>query len=98
MSANHWAAKHIYDAYTHGWINGYPDGTFRPDQFITRAETAKIINIQFGRKIDEESLAKVANPYNNLDRSYWGYADIIEASFLHEYVRGDEREENWLTW
>ena len=98
VSSSHWAYREICMTYTRGWINGYPDGTFRPDQFITRAEAAKIVNIQLERMIDSEALASVVNPYDDIVSTHWGYADIIEASFEHEYTSDAYGGEVWLTW
>ena len=98
VSSSHWAYREICMTYTRGWINGYPDGTFRPDQFITRAEAAKIVNIQLERMIDSEALASVVNPYDDIVSTHWGYADIIEASFEHEYTSDAHGGEVWLTW
>ena len=96
LSSDHWACNEILSAYARGWVIGYPDGTFSPDSFITRAETAKIINVILDRKIDSEALARVKNPYNDITSKHWAYPEIIEASFNHTYTR--DKTEIWARW
>ena len=98
VNDTHWAYEEICAVYACNWINGYPDNTFKPEQFITRAETAKIVNVQLDRMIDEDALSKIVNCYNDIDSSHWGYADIIEASFEHEHTRDEQGKEIWRSW
>ena len=98
VNVGHWASADIFAAYRRGWISGYPDGTFRPDDSITRAEAAKIVNAQLGRMVDTIALDRVINPYNDVSRSHWAYADIIEASLRHEHTRESGGGELWLAW
>lgn len=94
---SHWAYEQICTAYLNGWINRFPDGTFRPDQPIERSQVVKIINIQLNRMIDIEELSKVKNPYNDIMSSHWAFADIMEASINHEYIREEDGTEIWTT-
>ena len=48
--SGHWAAEYINRAAEKGWITGYPNGTFRPDQYITRAEAMTLVNRVLNRK------------------------------------------------
>jgi uncharacterized repeat protein (TIGR02543 family) len=98
VHANSWAVSYINSAYAKGWINGYPGGTFKPDNNITRAEVVTIVNAMLGRKIDKAALAQVENPYYDLKKSHWAYSDIIEASVVHEYVKDKNGVETWQTW
>lgn len=81
-------------------IAGYPDGSFRPDNAITRAETARILNSLFDRKVDSNGLAKVMaglRLYKDLDKNHWAYYEIMEASHTHQYERAGSGPENWTS-
>lgn len=103
----HWAERAIGSEYQAKRITGYPDGLFRPDANITRAEAAVILNKIFERKYDNLSLLKCKNPqmikrFTDLDESFWGWNDMVEATNSHEYVRRYKEdmlkrlEEDWL--
>ena len=99
----HWAERAIGSEYQAKRITGYPDGLFRPDANITRAEAAVILNKIFERKYDNLSLLKCKNPqmikrFTDLDESFWGWNDLVEATNTHEYVRRDINKlpEDWL--
>jgi uncharacterized repeat protein (TIGR02543 family) len=96
VPAGHWAVGYINSAYAHGWIRGYPDGMFKPEAGITRAEVVTIVNAMLDRKIDAAALSRVANPYNDINTGHWAYADILEASTAHEYIRDEDGREIWL--
>lgn len=81
-------------------IAGYPDGSFKPDNAITRAETARILNSLFDRKVDSNGLAKVMDDlrlYKDLDKNHWAYYEIMEASHTHQYERAGSGPENWTS-
>lgn len=98
-------AGHKYEAainqsFGNDRISGYPDGSFKPDNAITRAETARILNSLFDRKVNEKGLAKVMADlrlYKDLDKSHWAYYEIIEASHTHQYERMENGFENWTS-
>ena len=103
----HWAERAIGSEYQAKRITGYPDGLFRPDANITRAEAAVILNKIFERKYDNLSLLKCKNPqmikrFTDLDESFWGWNDMVEATNTHEFVRRYKEdvlkrvEEDWL--
>ena len=103
----HWAERAIGSEYQAKRIAGYPDGLFRPDANITRAEAAVILNKIFERNYDAMSLAKCKNAlmlkrFIDLDETFWGYNDMVEATNTHEYVRRYKEdmmkrlEEDWL--
>jgi hypothetical protein len=97
-AAGHWAESAISAAAELGWTDGYPDGTFRPNALITRAESATIINRMLERGIDAEDIPDYAPSYIDLSPSHWAYAEIIEASFEHKYfTREEDGSELWLT-
>ena len=88
IPSNHWATGYIHSARTKGWVNGYDDGTFRPNQYITRAEAAKIINKMFER-LPDNIPENIRNPYIDIDNSHWAYNHIMEASTNHMHRRDD---------
>ena len=85
VEKGHWAYSYINAASEAGWIQGYPDGTFRPDKEITRTETVKLVNSMINRTVTREKLKAlhVRNPYNDLAESFWGYTDLMEATVSH---------------
>ena len=103
----HWAERAIGSEYQAKRITGYPDGLFRTDANITRAEAAVILNKIFERKYDNLSLLKCKNPqmikrFTDLNESFWGWNDMVEATNTHEFVRRYKEdvlkrlEEDWL--
>ena len=96
VSDSHWAVKFINSAYSKGWISGYPDGTFCPDNSITRAEVVTVVNAMLGRAMDEDTLEITENPFNDITSSHWAYANVIEASVEHAYIRDKDEREVWI--
>ena len=98
-------AGHKYEAainqsFGNDRISGYPDGSFKPDNAITRAETARILNSLFDRKVDSKGLDKVVGDlrlYKDLDKNHWAYYEIMEASHTHQYERAGSGPENWTS-
>ena len=85
VNASHWAAPVIAFAAEHGWINGFEDHTFRPDDPITRGQTAAIMNRVLARHPDEEAISSAGiMPYKDT-LSHWAHYEIIEASYPHNY-------------
>lgn len=91
----HWAEKYIASAANKGWINGYTDGTFKPDQYITRAEAAKFINSVLNRKVDEAGLHEDAKMWPDNAKGMWYYYEILEATNHHDYSREESGVEVW---
>lgn len=93
----HWAAKEIGIAYANEWIKGYPDGTFKPDQNITRAEAMTLINRVLERKPESPAdlLTNMNKWTDNLDTSKWYYLDVQEATNSHAYTRKTFNYELW---
>lgn len=93
----HWAAKEIGIAYYNDWIKGYPDGTFKPDQNITRAEAMTMINRVLERKPESPAdlLTNMNKWTDNMDTSKWYYLDIQEATNSHAYTRKTFNYELW---
>lgn len=88
-TAGHWAADAIGRASAAGWITGYPDGAFRPNQSITRAEAATIINNMLGRAPDKDHLLAGMTTWPDNPEGAWYYEAIQEATNSHDYDRDE---------
>lgn len=92
----HWAERYINSSAEKGWLSGYEDGLFRPNQYITRAETMSMINRVLDRKVDAEGLHKDAKQWIDNPEYKWYYYTVLEATNHHEYEREDASDfENW---
>lgn len=96
----HWAQKSIELAAGNGWINGYTDGTFRPNKSIIRAETFAMINRVLDRQTESVSDLLPTSDMNmwsdNMDADAWFYKDVQEATNYHKCDRvGDSVYEKW---
>ena len=89
VPTTHWAADYIAAAVRSGWIQGYPDGTFRPEQTIKRAEMTAMVNRALGRDPQSASdlLEGMKTWKDNADPTAWFYLDIQEAANGHTYAR-----------
>ncbi len=95
--AGHWAAEEISKAAAYGWIRGYEDGTFKPEQNITRAEAMTMINRVLNR-IPEESadlLEGMTMWPDNSDVDAWYYLPVQEATNSHDYNMKNNIYEKW---
>ena len=96
LSNNYWAIKNISYATSEKWLNGYSDGSFRPDIVITRAEVVTIINRATGRNADTEFINKnltVLNRFTDVkNNSHWAAYDIFEASNDHTGITSGSNE------
>lgn len=93
----HWARQEIERAYVLGWINGYEDGTFRPDRQIARAEAMTMINRVLKRlPEDEGDLLPDMNAWPDNRRDAWYYLAVQEATNSHLFERKqDGVHEQW---
>ena len=96
----HWAQKSIELAAGNNWINGYDDGTFRPNNNITRAETFAMINRVLDRQTENVSDLLPTSEMNmwsdNMNENAWYYKDIQEATNYHKCDRVDQSTyEKW---
>lgn len=94
VTANYWAANAIAVCAKLGWINGYPDGTFRPDQTVTRAEMMAMINRALERtpKSAADLLAGMKVWSDNANVNAWYYLDVQEATNSHTYTKSGTHE------
>lgn len=94
----HWANDVIAKAASAGWVSGYPDGTFKPENKITRAEVVSITNRMLTRRADKDFITKHRSAILRFTDTptHWAFYDIVEACNGHDYTRQGTIEENWL--
>lgn len=95
--ANHWAKDEISASANNGWINGYTDGTFRPNAPITRAEAMALINRVLQRLPESKAdlLDGMIQWSDNADTSKWYYLAVQEATNSHYDDIKSNRHEKW---
>ena len=96
ISENAWYCDYVTGAVQYGWITGYPNGTFRPEQTITRAETTAVVNRMLGRSADTGYVNRYGDrliQFSDVRASHWAYYQITEASNAHDYVKIGDTEE-----
>ena len=81
----HWAEVYINRAAEIGWIGGYPDGSFKPDRYITRAEAVTLVNNVLGREPHADYMLDDMITWPDNPKSAWYYEDIQEATNSHDY-------------
>ena len=95
VPGSHWAAKYINFAATRGWVNGYADGTFRPNNSITRAEVAAVTCRLLERNADQSyirSHLSELRAFTDVSESHWAYWYTIEAANGHDYTKSGSSE------
>ena len=95
--ASHWAKNEISAAANNGWINGYTDGTFRPNNKITRAEAMTLVNRVLKRlpETAEDLHNDMIKWSDNSDTSAWYYLAVQEATNSHYYDLKGNKHEKW---
>ena len=91
----HWASEYITEANMRGWMTGYPDGSFGPDNSITRAEFTSML----WRALDEPA-ATISNPYTDVEANAWYYEAVIalyDAGIASGYGNGIFAPDDTLT-
>lgn len=93
----YWAARYINFAATRGWVTGYSDGTFKPEDPITRAEVAAVTCRLLERSADQSyirSHLKELRTFSDMTESHWAYWYAMEAANGHDYIKSGSSE-NW---
>ena len=99
VSRNDWFYQYAAQASEYGWIGGYPDGSFRPNNKITRAEVCVIVNNMLGRDADERFIDQNSSElvsFTDLTDGHWAYYAIMEATNAHTHIQ-DGSAEAWKT-
>ena len=92
----HWAKDDINKLVAEGIIEGYEDGSFKPEQSITRAEASKIVNGILERTPHKDGLLEDMKVWSDNNEEAWYYVDIQEATNTHDYKRETNKDpENW---
>ncbi len=93
----HWSEDYVNIAAEEGWIQGYEDGTFRPDQLITRAEAMTLVNNVLNRHVRTSGLLSGMKTWrDNRDANEWYYTAVQEATNTHDYTRAaNGKYETW---
>lgn len=98
VSQDAWYYNAVLTAVNYGWINGYPDGSFRPEQPITRAESTVIFNRMLARSADRNAIGKGAGVrFLDVPAAHWAFYDTTEAVTTHDFTRTPQAEETWVT-
>ncbi|MDU6030686.1 MAG: S-layer homology domain-containing protein [Peptoniphilus harei] len=88
---DHWAKDAIDKLYGNKNVNGYPDGSFKPNAKITRAEAVTILNSVFNRNTNKSSLNNVntssLNKFSDVNEGFWAYYNILDAANTHNRER-----------
>ena len=88
---DHWAKDAIDKLYGNKNVTGYPDGSFKPNAKITRAEAVTILNSVFNRNTNKNSLNNVntssLNKFSDVNESFWAYYNILDAANTHDRER-----------
>ena len=95
VPSSHWAAKYINFAATRGWVNGYADGTFQPNNSITRAEVAAVTCRLLERNADQSyirSHLSELRAFTDVSESHWAYWYTMEAANGHDYTKSGSSE------
>ena len=90
----HWAQDYINEAANAGIVNGYEDGTFRPQQYITRAEAVTMVNRTIERHPDADHLLDDMITWPDNPETAWYYEQVQEATNSHEYTMNTDDEQN----
>ena len=91
LEKSHWAYEDILALNASGLMQGYEDGTYRPENKITRAEVMTVINKILGRNPSEPYVKTLDfNPFNDLERDKWYYTVVLEATITHNYYLDDK--------
>ncbi len=97
VSQSHWAKNYIGYGVQQGWVSGYSDGTFRPDNAVTRAECVTTVNSVLDRKVNVAAFSDIRDikAYTDVNSEHWAYCHIAEASNSHNYTNGADGNEKW---
>ena len=96
VKSTDWFYRAVVNSTQYGWIHGYGDGTFRPNNPITRAEVTAIVNNMLGRAADEDFVdehAEELTQFSDIEK-HWAYYHIVEATNDHDYTKPSSGE-NW---
>ena len=97
VARSDWFYTYVAQAASYGWIGGYANGNFGPNDQITRAQVTTIVNNMLGRAADRNYVIDHQAglvQFSDLTRAHWGYFQIMEAANAHDYTKSNGSE-NW---
>jgi len=80
VSEDHWAYPYIASAVAKGWISGFGDGTFKPNDPITRCQAVTVMNSALGRRDGDFAKDRAEQKFYDVPSSHWAYLEIAEAA------------------
>lgn len=93
VAENTWYYDNIQLNAYYGWVQGYPDGSFRPERNIARAEATKIVNYMTGRIADRTAIdSGRGTRFEDVADMHWAFYHITEAATGHDFIREDTTE------
>ena len=106
VSDVHWALAYIMNASAKGWVEGFPDGTFRPSNATSRAEAVAVINRVLERVPNPETINEHLDEYvyellgtnrlfNDITNAHWAFYHIMEAAIEHAFDLDEQNREVW---
>ncbi len=95
----YWGYEALKNAVHRGWLEGYPDGSIKPENNITRTEAILVLNRMLDRSPDKNAINNAGKILQYLDvpYGYWAYYDIMEASVPHEHSAAEDGSEVWAS-
>ena len=95
----YWGYEALKNAVHRGWLEGYPDGSIKPENNITRTEAILVLNRMLDRSPDKNAINNAGKILQYLDvpYGYWAYYDIMEASVPHEHSANEDGSEVWTS-
>ena len=95
----YWGYEALKNAVHRGWLEGYPDGSIKPENNITRTEAILVLNRMLDRSPDKNAINNAGEILQYLDvpYGYWAYYDIMEASVPHEHSAAEDGSEVWAS-
>jgi len=98
VAETHWAIAYINNANNRGWVTGFEDGTFRPNNATTRAEAVTIMNRVLERTPNPATIDEHLNDiqlFNDLTNAHWAFYQIMEAAIEHDFYLDVNGREVW---
>jgi len=100
VNGEHWATPYISTVAENGWVLGYTDGTFRPENRVSRAEFIIVMNLILGRHVNPDTIRENLGTeivFSDISTMHWAFYDIMEASITHSFVMNQYGRKEWLS-
>ena len=100
VNGEHWATPYISTVSENGWVLGYTDGTFRPENRVSRAEFIIVMNLILDRHVNPYTIRENLGSeivFSDISTMHWAFYDIMEASITHSFVMNQYGRKEWLS-